>query len=487
MIQAGNQIFAGIFGALYLFLLVLTGFRSIRYWPRLMGLLIFVYLSGVTALAAGFPASNSLYWFVAFVGLAAIFLHPRFGLLALLAGAATLAALVWLPGAIRGVEVELAEVVDLVATYLVVSLIISVPLAALLQGLERHITKLATDRHELLAQISAAQTTGQDLERRLLQLRTISEISHAANSLLDPAELINQFINLIKERFNLYYVGLFLIDEFGEYAVLHAGTGEAGERMLAEQHQLAVGGTSMIGWTTAHAKARIALDSGAEAIRFNNPHLPETRSELALPLITGQKMIGALTIQSDKPNAFDQNDLAVLQGLVDSLATSLHNANLFQELQNSMHEIEALNRQYLVNAWTQQVAEIVRMEHAYEPPRGVAGGARGELFSAPLVVRGEMIGDLTLESGDDQWTLEEKQLIESVAAQAAQALENARLIQETQYQAYQEQLVSEFGNRIRESFNLDSILRTAVRELGDRLNLAEVQVIAGWDDEHQAE
>lgn len=486
-LQSGSPIFTGIFAVLFLGLLLLAGFPSIRYRLRAAGLLGFLFASGAVASAAGYPLTSTLYWFVAGAGMAAMFFGLRFALLAILASAGMLTAVVMLPISSPVAALEPAGFLYVIVPFVAVSFIFSVTGAFLLRGLERFITQLIAERTELKNLVSAAKGTGQNLERRLLQLRTVAEISHTASRLLDPDELISQFISLLKERFNLYYVGLFFLDEFGENAVLHAGTGEAGERMLAEHHSLPAGGTSMIGWAVAHAKARIALDSGAEAIRFNNPHLPDTRSELALPLLAGQKVIGALTIQSDKPDAFDQNDLTVLQGLADALATSLQNANLFRELQSSMQEIEALNRQYLVSAWTRQAADIVRMEHTYEMPKGSAPEGRGEFFSAPLIVRGELIGDLTMESSVEEWTAEDKRLIESVAAQTAQALENARLIQETQHQAYQEQLVSDFGSRIRETFHLDSIMRTAVRELGDRLNLAEVQVVVGWDDADQAD
>jgi putative methionine-R-sulfoxide reductase with GAF domain len=158
------------------------------------------------------------------------------------------------------------------------------------------------------------------VSRYALQLATAAEVSRAASSILDPARLLPEVVNLIRDRFNFYYVGLFLLDESGEYAVLHAGTGEAGRQMLEMGHKMEVGGTSMVGWCVANAKARIALDVGKEAVRFENPLLPETRSEMALPLISRGRVIGAMTIQSDKSAAFSNEDITVLQTMADQVA-----------------------------------------------------------------------------------------------------------------------------------------------------------------------
>ncbi len=181
-----------------------------------------------------------------------------------------------------------------------------------------------------------------DLQHRSTQLMAAAEVSKSASTLLDPEELINQTVNLIRERFALYYVGIFLVDESGEYAVLQAGTGEAGRRMLKAGHKLAVGGESMVGWSVANAQARIALDVGAEAIRFNNPDLPETRSEMALPMISRNRVLGALTVQSVQEAAFSTEDVMTLQTMVDQLTIAIENARLYQETRRRAGELAAL-------------------------------------------------------------------------------------------------------------------------------------------------
>jgi putative methionine-R-sulfoxide reductase with GAF domain len=175
------------------------------------------------------------------------------------------------------------------------------------------------------------------LEQRVAErtrgLQTAAEVSRAATSVLDPDELMRQTVNLIRDRFGFYYVGLFLLDETKRWAVLRAGTGEPGRQMLEASHRLQVGGESMVGQCTANAQARIALDVGEEAVRFDNPLLPETRSEMALPLISRGQVIGGLTVQSTEAGAFSDEDIAVLQTMTDQVANAIQNARLFEETQ----------------------------------------------------------------------------------------------------------------------------------------------------------
>lgn len=179
------------------------------------------------------------------------------------------------------------------------------------------------------------------IERRNIQLQTAAEVSRAASTILNPKVLIERAVELIRMHFNFYYVGLFLVDKEGKDAVLRAGTGEPGRQMLAEGHQLEVGGHSMIGWCVEQGQARIALDVGEEAIRFDNPWLPETRSEMALPLLSREQWcIGAVTVQSVRAAAFSKADVAALQSMADHLAIALENAWLHERVRRHADELE---------------------------------------------------------------------------------------------------------------------------------------------------
>jgi signal transduction histidine kinase len=183
---------------------------------------------------------------------------------------------------------------------------------------------------------------------RTRNLQTAAEVARATTSVLDPNKLLRQTVDLVRERFDLYYVGLFLLDEEQQqFAVLRAGTGEAGQKMLAQGHKLAVGGDSMI--SQCIAETRIVLDVSEEAVCFDNPLLPEKRSELALPLRSRGQVIGAMTVQSAEEAAFDETDVAVMQTMADQLANTIANARLYDRAQREIAERgqaeDALERQ----------------------------------------------------------------------------------------------------------------------------------------------
>jgi PAS domain S-box-containing protein len=346
-----------------------------------------------------------------------------------------------------------------------------------------------TERERLLA----------DLERRSTELQAAAEISRAASSILDPGELIGRAVDLIRERLGLYYVGLFLVEETGEpgkWAVLRAGTGEAGRHMLESKHKLEVGGASMVGWCVANKQARIALDVGEEAVRFDNPHLPETRSELALPLISRGEAIGALTIQSSREAAFTEEDIATLQTMADQLANAVQNARLLERTQAALAEVEATQRRYLQQAWTDytqaakstayetthpgaaplgdavlpEIQQAIEQQHAMALTEGGDEGQRRSALVAPVALRGEVIGVLGVhDDGARQWTDAEIALVEAVAERMAQTAENLRLLDETQRRARREQTLREITARVRGSADPDTIVRTALRELGTTL------------------
>ena len=199
------------------------------------------------------------------------------------------------------------------------------------RGVDRDITKQRKNEREREALL-------RNLEHRSMLLETAASVSKSVLSILSPDELLQKTVELIQERFNYYYVGIFLVDEEKEFALLKAGTGEAGKKMLSTGHKLKIDNKSMIGWSVAHAKARIALDIGEEAVHFNNPHLPETRSEMALPLVIHTEAVGSLTVQSSEESAFTEEDITVLQTMVDQLAIATQNARLFEQAQREIDE-----------------------------------------------------------------------------------------------------------------------------------------------------
>jgi DNA-binding LacI/PurR family transcriptional regulator/GAF domain-containing protein len=340
------------------------------------------------------------------------------------------------------------------------------------------------------------------LEHRTAQLQTAAEVSRAASSILDLDELMLTVVDLIRERFDLYYAGLFLVDEAGRWAVLRAGTGEAGQKMLKQGHKLEVGGSSMIGWCVANKQARIALDVGEEAVRFENPLLPDTRSELALPLVSRGEAIGALTIQSIQEAAFSDEDIAVLQTMADQLTTAIANARLFEQTQAALAEMELIQRRYLAQAWAEfaRTAEVSGYEQraAGITPLGdellpevqqtiaeqrpvIGGGGDGtgpSVLVVPIMLRDQPIGALGFKTEGEkrEWSAEDIALAEAIGEQFALAAENLRLLNETQRRATRERLTGEITARVRETLDLERVLKTATDEIYQALGLERVMV-----------
>ncbi len=192
------------------------------------------------------------------------------------------------------------------------------------------------------------------------QLQTAAEVSAVTTSILELDELLERAVNLIRDRFALYYAGLFLIDQGGLYAVLRAATGEAGRIQLQQGHRLAVGGQSLIGGATGDGQPRITQDVSVDREWQANPHLPATRSELALPLRVRGQIIGALTVQSTEPGNFGPELVSILQAMTDQLAVAIDNARLLAAAQSRVRRQQELNR---ISAELHGAADIDHILH----------------------------------------------------------------------------------------------------------------------------
>ncbi|MFZ6027029.1 MAG: ATP-binding protein [Chloroflexota bacterium] len=176
-------------------------------------------------------------------------------------------------------------------------------------------------------------------ERRARLLHAANQVGKQATAILKLDVLLPKTVDIICDAYGFYYAGIFLVDAAGKWAVLRAGRGAAGAVMIAQGHKLAVGGDSMIGWAMLNRQARIALDVGADRVHFKNPLLPHTRSEIALPLIVGERVFGALTVQSIEPSAFSQEDILTLQTMADHLAIAISNAMTLKQLELANAEL----------------------------------------------------------------------------------------------------------------------------------------------------
>ncbi len=355
------------------------------------------------------------------------------------------------------------------------------------------VVDLAQAFNRMTAQLRETLT---GLEQRVAErtqgLLTAAEVSSATTAVLNIEQLLPQVVELVRERFKLYYVGLFLTDEAGEYAVLRAGSGEAGRAMLGRQHRLPIGESSMIGRCVLTGKADIQLDVGEAAVRFSNPELPDTRSELALPLRAGGQTIGAMTVQSDHEAYFSQEDITVMQTVADQVANAVRNARLFQQVQASLEAERRAFGELSSEAWrsllrlsselgfvsdgqnTVKRADVWRSEMQTAVHTGQAAFSQGDAsaLAIPLKVRDQVIGVIDGRKPDGSaWTPEETDLLAALTDQLNVALESARLYLETQRAAARERIIGEATGRIRESLDIEAVLKTTANEIRQALDL----------------
>ncbi len=335
-----------------------------------------------------------------------------------------------------------------------------------------------------------------DLTNKSLKLETISKVAREITSIRDLPSVLTTATNLVHENFGYYHVGIFLLDERKEYAVLAAANSEGGQKMLERGHQLKTGETGIVGYVAESLQARIALDVGNDAVYFNNPDLPQTRSEMALPLVVSGQILGIIDVQSTQPMAFNQEDIAILQILAEQLAIAIQNASLFSEAEKALESARLAFGELSREAWSKILNNQARIDYISTQPTTVeilsdhiesslakafeTGdlilGADGLTISIPIKIRGQAIGAVRLKKSEisEAWTQEETNLAIALSDQLSGALESARLYKESQQRAAREATVSDISARISSVSHVDAILRETVQELGQVLKNTSV-------------
>lgn len=325
-----------------------------------------------------------------------------------------------------------------------------------------------------------------DVEKQIRELKATAHIAREAASIHHLDKLLEDTVNLISKQFSFYHAGIFLIDEQSEYAVLCAASSEGGKKMLAHNHKLLVGKVGIVGHVAASGVPRIALDVDTDSTFYDNPYLPETRSEVALPLISRQRIIGVLDVQSLELNQFSDDDVAILQTLADQIALAIDNARLFTETQRALKELETLNRQLVVQAWRPRLARqtyAYRYDHLGVKPlqegEQVIQGENGRYsIELPILLRGQSIGSIRLTRDMDQvqWSPQEKELFKTIVSQLGLALENLRILEDVQRKAEREKLVAEITARLWASSDIRTIVRVAAQEIGSKLGVSKAEI-----------
>jgi GAF domain-containing protein len=288
---------------------------------------------------------------------------------------------------------------------------------------------------------------------------------------------------LVTQNFGHYYTGLYLLEENGKVAVLSASTSLTGQAMPTEGYRVAVGSQSIVGRVAEGGKYYLSQASPDRLEHLSSdPEVPGSLSEIALPLVTRGTIIGVLDIHSNVDQAFDQNQVEILQLLSDQVAASIENVRLLSESRVVVEKLETLTSQQTQAAW-QEYLKNRKLIYEFSPagiksnPAAIDSSDRKSL-KIPLLLRGQQIGTISLKRKENQyWKPAERDLVNKVAVQVALALDNGRLMDETRQRALYEQTINRISARFSRSLDVDSLLQAAVREIAALPDVVEASVI----------
>jgi GAF domain-containing protein/HAMP domain-containing protein len=326
--------------------------------------------------------------------------------------------------------------------------------------------------NRMLARLESLQENlEQQVVERTKQLAATNEVGRVAASSLDPEQLLARVLPLFPEQFDYYYAAIYLLDPSGKWAELKEATGEAGRVLKQNHHRLDIAGKSMVGTAIREQAPRIAQVAFDEKQRFDNPLLPYTRSEIALPLMVGDRVLGALNVQSTREADFGPQVIETMKNMAGQVAIALENARLFQEAQQVIRELRTVQQQYLLEGWSGFSEANEKLEYRI----GDEDDDDARKLEVPISLRDQVLGQIML-AGQREWTPDQQSLVDAVATQAAIALENARLVSESRQIALRERMAAEINAKIWASATIDGVLQTVIKELGRRLNASSATI-----------
>lgn len=516
----GLYLLAAVYTAIYLFLLFTTLNKKLSNRARAVSFTLILFALGTTSLlGSGFTTSVGLLLYTAFVLLTSIMIGSRSTIIAGIIALGGLIAVVigtragWLPIT----QLDLTSIASPLITWIInivifasVIAMVASSVVMILGGLgqtlrtQKQLTDdIAKERGSLEKRVEERTV---EIQKRAAQQQAASQVARAVSTQTNLDNVLNIAISQIQNRFGYYHAGIFLVDEKREFAVLRAATSEGGKQMIANNHRLRVGEEGIVGYVTAKGEPRIAVDVGLDATHFQNPYLPDTRSEIALPLRSTSGIIGALDVQSREETAFTREDLDILQTIADQLAAAIEHSITITTLQTRIEELDSSYRKITQKSW-QDFSSQTRRHLAFQmqrndtQPKPIEIGSTPQILAAlksgetvmekvettatsdastlvavPIKLREQVIGVINLSFKSPTITQDTRDMLETSAARLAVALENVRLLDEVQTRAEREHLVGDLSSKIRSTSEIDHILRTTAEELGRILGVSQVTV-----------
>ena len=470
-----SNVISIIFISTYVLAGIVT-FVQFPYTIRMGTFLLIVYVLGLSELATHGILGDGLFFFLGLIIFATMMFSPRAGMISIAINLITFAFFGWLILSHGFIPINPNAAPATIQDWISASAVTLMFGVIIILGFQRLELEFLDAQKQVGLTLNDLRDERNNLESKVQdrtgQLRRVNAIGRTVTAILDPKELLAKAAFLIGDEFQSYYAAIYFLDATSQWAELVEGTGDAGKVLRENKHRVDLNGKSMIANAIRTRQILMTLDTGAESVRLDNPLLPYTRSQIVIPLIAGDRLIGALEMHSTKENAFSMQDVDTYSNMGNQVAIALENSRLFNETEQSLTEMRATQRQYLQGAWSSLISE-----RSLEYELGDDETADKEI-QIPLTLRDQIIGQIQM-STNEEWTPEQRNLIETIAAQAALALENARLVEESQFIASREKLANEIITKIWSSTTIDSILQTTVRELGRVLEAAEVAIEVG--------
>lgn len=344
------------------------------------------------------------------------------------------------------------------------------------------------------------------LERQAAQIRATAEIAKLASETSDPHALMSRAVEIIREHFGVYHASIFTMDNSGVWAQLTASTGIVGRRMLARRHRLAVGSASIIGWVTASLKPRLAQDVEEDPFFFRNPLLPDTRCEIAVPLLVGDELLGVLDVQSTEPQAFSMTEVRTMEAIASELAVGIERARVERDMRLQLERIERAYRGQVRDVWGRLIRAGIPAAFRLSPAGELISGSEegfssiepalreartiitsdGSEVSVPIQVRGEVLAAIAARKPVDGsvWADEDIALIEAVAGQAALALESAWQRSEERRRVAELEVINRVSQAVSQMLNLDQLYRIVHSQINQLIGKADM-IITLYDKENE--
>jgi GAF domain-containing protein len=472
---------------------------------------------GIQAYTAGGARDVIIVAYIALSLVASIVINWRVGSVIILLSIGVIWVLVMLE--VNGfITPRFQEPIAFVRDLSLILVVIAVTIYFSTTSLRDAITRAIQSEQNLLASNKSLQELNQTLEQRVdqrtaelnnanrynlkhvRQFEAISQVVRAVSSIQDLDTLLPRIAQVVSEQFNVYHTGIFLLDDKREFAILRASNSEGGKKMMTREHKLEVGQTGIVGFVTATGQPRIASDVGADAVFFNNPDLPNTHSEITLPLRYADQIIGALDVQSSESNAFDQDDIEVLITLADQVATAIKNTLTFEEAKNTMSKFQSSLNDKTYQSWKVMQSKSLglgyqltgstikplnaplegkHIQQAITQNKSVLSDedSASSSLAIPIRLGGQVIGVINLRASNNRkLTVDAADIAKSVTERLSLAIETATLLEATQHRADIERLTTDISSKIGSSTRFETILQTAAQELSKALGGSDVLV-----------